>query len=194
MASNRPKLASDFVGAAGAAQGPAQDEAALVDRAQRGDARALRELYDRYRPRVHAVASTVASLDAEAIQGVVRESFVRAFRRLPRGAEAGSFGPRLLAVARRRTLWSGGKLAARGQGSTGPAEGNDIEFARIRRAAQLRPLRGRWVAAACAAGLLLLAGGMAWRLARSSSVVASGAQAQGPASPESLLTSPGPTR
>jgi hypothetical protein len=192
MASNRPKLASDFAGAAGAAQGPAQDEAALVDRAQRGDARALRELYDRYRPRVHAVASTVASLEAEAIQGVVRESFVRAFRRLPRGAEAGNFGPRLLTVARRRTLWSGGKPAARGPGSTGPAEGNDIEFARIRRAAQLGPLRGRWVAAACAAGLLLLAGGMAW-LARSSSGVASGAQAQGPASPESSA-SPGPTR
>jgi hypothetical protein len=187
MASNRPKLASDFAGAAGAAQGPEQDESALVDRAQRGDARAMRELYDRYRPQVHAVASTVASLEAEAIQCVVRESFVRAFRRLPRGAEAGTFGPRLLAVARRRTLWSGGKLAARGQGSAGPAEGNDIEFARIRRAAQLRPLRGRWVAAACAAGLLLLASGMAWRLVRSSSGVVSGAQAQAPASP-------GPTR
>jgi hypothetical protein len=186
MGSNRPGWASDLACAAGAEHGVAPDEAALVHQAQRGDACALRELYDRYRPRVYAVATTVASLDAEGVQSVVRESFVRAFRRLPRDGEAETFGPRLLATARRRALWSGGKLVSRRAGWAGSAEGaegNDIEFARIRRAARSRPLRGRWIAAACAAVLILATGGVTWWLARSSPSEVSGAPAQGAPAP-----------
>lgn len=57
-------------------------EADCIRRAQQGDAAAIRDLYRRYAPRVHAVVRRLAGDDALA-EDWAQEAWVRAFRALP---------------------------------------------------------------------------------------------------------------
>jgi RNA polymerase sigma-70 factor (ECF subfamily) len=84
--------------------GSGDDDAGLVVRARRGDGAALRALYDRHRAKVARVASAFAALDDGDVDDVVQESFVRAFRGLPRLAEPARFAGWLLVIARNRAL------------------------------------------------------------------------------------------
>ena len=58
------------------------NEADCIRRAQEGDAAAIRDLYRRYAPRVHAVVRRLAGDDALA-EDWAQEAWVRAFRALP---------------------------------------------------------------------------------------------------------------
>jgi RNA polymerase sigma-70 factor (ECF subfamily) len=58
------------------------NEADCIRRAQEGDAAAIRDLYRRYSPRVHAVVRRLAGDDALA-EDWAQEAWVRAFRALP---------------------------------------------------------------------------------------------------------------
>lgn len=58
------------------------NEQDLIRRAQQGDATAIRDLYRRYAPRVHAVVRRLAGDDALA-EDWAQEAWVRAFRALP---------------------------------------------------------------------------------------------------------------
>lgn len=57
-------------------------EAQLIRRACDGDARAVRSLYDRYAPRVHAVVRRLAG-DEDLAQDCAQEAWIRAIRALP---------------------------------------------------------------------------------------------------------------
>src|SRR5690606_35362478 len=58
------------------------NEADCIRRARNGDAEAMRDLYRRYAPRVHAVVRRLAGDDALA-EDWAQEAWVRAFRALP---------------------------------------------------------------------------------------------------------------
>ena len=58
------------------------NEADCIRRAQQGDAAAIRDLYRRYAPRVHAVVRRLAGDDALA-EDWAQEAWIRAFRALP---------------------------------------------------------------------------------------------------------------
>ncbi|HEX2166987.1 MAG TPA: sigma-70 family RNA polymerase sigma factor [Longimicrobiales bacterium] len=58
------------------------NEADCIRRAQQGDATAIRDLYRRYSPRVHAVVRRLAGDDALA-EDWAQEAWVRVFRALP---------------------------------------------------------------------------------------------------------------
>jgi RNA polymerase sigma-70 factor, ECF subfamily len=58
------------------------NETECIRRAQQGDAAAIRDLYRRYAPRVHAVVRRLAGDDALA-EDWAQEAWVRAFRALP---------------------------------------------------------------------------------------------------------------
>jgi RNA polymerase sigma-70 factor, ECF subfamily len=58
------------------------NESDCIRRAQNGDSAAIRELYQRYAPRVHAVVRRLAGDDALA-EDWAQEAWVRAFRALP---------------------------------------------------------------------------------------------------------------
>jgi RNA polymerase sigma-70 factor, ECF subfamily len=58
------------------------NETDCIRRAQQGDAAAIRELYRRYAPRVHAVVRRLAGDDALA-EDWAQDAWVRAFRALP---------------------------------------------------------------------------------------------------------------
>jgi RNA polymerase sigma-70 factor (ECF subfamily) len=76
----------------------------LVAGALRGAPAALRALYDRHRPAAWRVARGFADFDADDVDDVVQESFVRAFRSLAKLKEPSRFGPWLLTIARNRAL------------------------------------------------------------------------------------------
>lgn len=76
--------------------------ALLVARAARGEEQALAEVYRRCRPAVVRLVSAFAVLDSDEIEDVVQESFVRAFRGLPRLREHAAFSSWLLSIARNR--------------------------------------------------------------------------------------------
>jgi RNA polymerase sigma-70 factor (ECF subfamily) len=80
------------------------DDAGLVGAALRGERAALRALYDRHRPAAWRVARGFADLDADDIDDVVQESFVRAFRGLAALKDPARFAPWLLTIARNRAL------------------------------------------------------------------------------------------
>jgi len=80
------------------------DDVACVDRALSGERAAFRALYDRHRPGVHRVARGFAALDADDLDDVVQETFVRAFRSLARLKDPARFGPWVLTIARNRAL------------------------------------------------------------------------------------------
>lgn len=76
--------------------------APLLSRAAQGEQGAFRELYRRFRAPVGRLASAFASLDADEVQDVVQETFVRAFRALPKLKAAAAFEPWLYSIARNR--------------------------------------------------------------------------------------------
>ena len=60
----------------------ALSESQLIRLATEGDARAIRTLYDRYAPRVHAVVRRIAG-DDDLAQDYAQEAWIRAIRALP---------------------------------------------------------------------------------------------------------------
>lgn len=76
----------------------------LIERAAAGEQAAYREVYRRFRPSVLKLAAGFASLDRDEVEDVVQESFVRAFRGLPRLKSREAFGAWLLAIGRNRAL------------------------------------------------------------------------------------------
>ncbi|MBZ4422382.1 sigma-70 family RNA polymerase sigma factor [Myxococcus sp. RHSTA-1-4] len=73
-----------------------------VRRAARGETSAYSELYRRSRPMVARLVAGFAPLDPDEVEDVIQETFVRAFRALPRLKEAGAFEAWLLSIARNR--------------------------------------------------------------------------------------------
>jgi RNA polymerase sigma-70 factor (ECF subfamily) len=73
-----------------------------VLRASRGEASAYSELYRRSRPMVARLVAGFAPLDPDEVEDVIQETFVRAFRALPRLKEVGAFEAWLLSIARNR--------------------------------------------------------------------------------------------
>jgi len=64
------------------AQSPAEDDLALVRKAQDGDSQAFRSLFERYHRRVYAVALGVVKNPTDAMD-VVQEAFIKVHRHLP---------------------------------------------------------------------------------------------------------------
>lgn len=95
--------------------GPAErPDAALVAEALSGVVAAHRALYDRYRQAVWRVARSFGDFDADDVDDVVQEAFVRGFRSLAKLKEPSRFGPWLLTIARNRAL---SRLARRRAGA-----------------------------------------------------------------------------
>jgi RNA polymerase sigma-70 factor (ECF subfamily) len=78
--------------------------AALLERAKRGDEEAYRHLYGAYRPAVLRLARSFGRLDADEVEDVIQETFVRAFRALKGLQQTAAFERWLLAIARNRAL------------------------------------------------------------------------------------------
>ena len=83
-----------------AAAGDADDEAAWVRAAARGDRRAFDRIYQRYRPVVHA--ALVARVPHDDAPDLVQDVFVAALRRIAAVRNGDSVGGWLLAIARAR--------------------------------------------------------------------------------------------
>ncbi len=73
-----------------------------VRRAARGETSAYSELYRRSRPMVARLVAGFAPLDPDEVEDVIQETFVRAFRALPRLKEVGAYEAWLLSIARNR--------------------------------------------------------------------------------------------
>lgn len=86
------------------AQPEEAEDAVLVARSLAGDGAAHRSLYDRYRPAAWRVARSFADFDADDVEDVIQEAFVRAFRSLGNLKDSNRFGPWLLTIARNRAL------------------------------------------------------------------------------------------
>ncbi len=80
------------------------EDAAQVAAALRGEPGGHRALYDRHRQAAWRVARGFADFDADDVEDVVQEAFVRAFRSLAKLKEPARFGPWLLAITRNRSL------------------------------------------------------------------------------------------
>jgi RNA polymerase sigma-70 factor (ECF subfamily) len=76
----------------------------ILERAAAGDETAYRWLYRAFRRSVVRLCGAFAALDADEVEDVVQETFVRAFKRVGQLKEPGSFEPWLLAIARNRAL------------------------------------------------------------------------------------------
>ncbi|WP_242395178.1 RNA polymerase sigma factor [Anaeromyxobacter oryzisoli] len=85
-------------------EGGEQDDAAAVAAALRGDRVGQRALYDRHRPAVARIARGFAGLDADDVDDVIQDTFVRAFQSLAKLEQPARFGPWLLTIARNRAL------------------------------------------------------------------------------------------
>lgn len=85
----------------------------FVAAARGGDDQALRELYRRCRPLVVRLVDGLGSFTKDEVEDVVQETFVRAFRALPKLRTDAVFVPWLFTIARNRGL---SFLAARGGG------------------------------------------------------------------------------
>jgi len=83
---------------------PTDADAATIARAARGDQAACRALHDAHRAAVRRVAQGFADLDADEIEDVVQETFVRAFRSLGRLEDRRRFPSWLLTIARNTAL------------------------------------------------------------------------------------------
>src|SRR6185295_3931139 len=81
-----------------------EELARVLARAAQGDETAHRWLFRSYRPRVVRLCAAFAALDADEVEDVVQETFVRALRRVGQLKEAGAFEPWLYAIARNRAL------------------------------------------------------------------------------------------
>jgi RNA polymerase sigma-70 factor (ECF subfamily) len=73
-----------------------------VRRAAGGEESAFGELYQRTRSLVARLIAGFATLDADEVEDVIQETYVRAFKALPRLKEAGAFEAWLLSIARNR--------------------------------------------------------------------------------------------
>ncbi|NTX01365.1 RNA polymerase sigma factor [Myxococcus llanfairpwllgwyngyllgogerychwyrndrobwllllantysiliogogogochensis] len=82
--------------------GSTEGLAEWVRRAASGETSAFSELYRRTRPLVARLMAGFAPLDPDEVEDVIQETFVRAFRALPRLKEAGAFEAWLLSIARNR--------------------------------------------------------------------------------------------
>ncbi|MCP3057396.1 sigma-70 family RNA polymerase sigma factor [Myxococcus sp. K38C18041901] len=82
--------------------GSTEGLAEWVRRAASGETSAFSELYRRTRPLVARLVTGFAPLDSDEVDDVIQESFVRAFRALPRLKEPGAFEAWLLSIARNR--------------------------------------------------------------------------------------------
>lgn len=74
------------------------DDSIFVERAQRGDAEAFRVLVERYSPRLFRLAWRIVGEEAGA-EDVVQETFLRAYRALPRFDAKSQFGTWLHRIA-----------------------------------------------------------------------------------------------
>lgn len=81
-----------------------QELARLLKKAATGDETAYRWLYRTYRKGVVRLCAGFAALDADEVEDVVQETFVRAFRRVAQLKEPAAFEPWLYAIARNRAL------------------------------------------------------------------------------------------
>jgi RNA polymerase sigma-70 factor (ECF subfamily) len=81
-----------------------EELARWLDRAARRDQAAYLWLYRSFRPVVVRLCGAFATLDADEVEDVVQESFVRAFRRLATLRSPEAFEPWLLSIARNRAL------------------------------------------------------------------------------------------
>jgi RNA polymerase sigma-70 factor, ECF subfamily len=73
-----------------------------VRRAAGGEEPAFGELYRRTRPLVARLLAGFSTLDSDEVEDVIQETYVRAFKALPRLKEAGAFEAWLLSIARNR--------------------------------------------------------------------------------------------
>ncbi|MBN1424307.1 sigma-70 family RNA polymerase sigma factor [Candidatus Fermentibacteria bacterium] len=78
-------------------------ESMLVGAAVAGDKDAFGELYRMYAPRVYAIASGLVLNEDDALE-VTQESFIRAWRALPRFRQGSPFFPWLYAIVRNRCM------------------------------------------------------------------------------------------
>jgi RNA polymerase sigma-70 factor (ECF subfamily) len=82
--------------------GSSRELTEYVRRAARGETSAFSELYRRTRPLVARLLSGFSLLDPDEVEDVIQESYVRAFRALPRLKEPAAFQAWLLSIARNR--------------------------------------------------------------------------------------------
>jgi RNA polymerase sigma-70 factor (ECF subfamily) len=82
--------------------GSSEELTQWVRRAARGEESAYGELYQRTRPQVARLTAGFATLDADEVEDVIQETYVRAFKALPRLKEPGAFEAWLLSIARNR--------------------------------------------------------------------------------------------
>ncbi|MBU8897604.1 RNA polymerase subunit sigma [Corallococcus sp. H22C18031201] len=82
--------------------GSSEGLAEHVRRAARGEASAFSELYRYTRPMVARLVAGFATLDPDEVEDIIQETYVRAFRALPRLKEVGAFEAWLLSIARNR--------------------------------------------------------------------------------------------
>lgn len=82
--------------------GSSEELTEWVRRAARGEESAFGELYRRTRPSVARLTAGFATLDADEVEDVIQETYVRAFKALPRLKEIGAFEAWLLSIARNR--------------------------------------------------------------------------------------------
>jgi RNA polymerase sigma-70 factor (ECF subfamily) len=82
--------------------GSSEELTQWVRRAARGEESAYGELYQRTRPLVARLTAGFATLDLDEVEDVIQETYVRAFKALPRLKEPGAFEAWLLSIARNR--------------------------------------------------------------------------------------------
>jgi len=82
--------------------GSSEELTEWVRRAARGEESAYGALYQRTRPLVARLMAGFATLDADEVEDVIQETYVRAFKALPRLKEPGAFEAWLLSIARNR--------------------------------------------------------------------------------------------
>jgi RNA polymerase sigma-70 factor (ECF subfamily) len=82
--------------------GSSEELTEWVRRAARGEESAYGELYQRTRPLVARLTAGFATLDPDEVEDVIQETYVRAFKALPRLKEPGAFEGWLLSIARNR--------------------------------------------------------------------------------------------
>ncbi|MBF5045994.1 sigma-70 family RNA polymerase sigma factor [Aggregicoccus sp. 17bor-14] len=77
---------------------------ALITQAAEGDQAAFRELYRRFRPTVRRVAQSFTALGPAEVEDVVQDTFVRAYKELPRLRHPQAFSRWLVTIARNHAL------------------------------------------------------------------------------------------
>jgi RNA polymerase sigma-70 factor (ECF subfamily) len=82
--------------------GSSEELTQWVRQAADGEESAFGELYRRTRPLVARLTAGFSTLDADEVEDVIQETYVRAFKALPRLKEAGAFEAWLLSIARNR--------------------------------------------------------------------------------------------